>query len=130
MTAPQTAVMHFGVLFLSYIRSDNIYQIFLVLPIFGVIVFIIGRNLLANFFRRKPTKPPMSFCKPSAYCIMQDMSFREQALFRPYLPLYKESLRSSCKPTSGDKHKKHREPRLCNKQIKQNVKIAAFFCLL
>ena len=117
MTAPQTAVMHFGVLFLSYIRSDNIYQIFLVLPIFGVIVFIIGRNLLANFFRRKPTKPPMSFCKPSAYCIMQDMSFREQALFRTYHALYKESLRSPCKPTSGDKHKKQ-----CSSQIEDNNK--------
>gem|GEM_PF-3466838 len=86
--------------------------------------------LLWCFFRRKPTKPPMPFCKPSAYCIIQDMSFREQALFRPYLALYKESLRPSCKPTSGDKHKKHRKPRLCNKQIKQNVKNAVFFCML
>ena len=96
----------------SGIWSDNIYY----------------RKFL-SYFRRKPTKPPLSFCKPSAYCIKQDMYFREQALFRPYLALHKEPLRVSCKTISGDKHKKQRKSRPCGIQIKQCVKILQYLSL-
>ena len=48
----------------------------------------------------------MPFCKPSVLCIKQDMPFREQALFRPYLALYKSHFVSPYKTTSGDKDKK------------------------
>ena len=70
----------------SGIWSDNIYY---------------RKKSPCKFFRQKPTKPPMSFCKPSAYCIKQGMYFREQALFRPYLALYKEPLRVSLQNDIG-----------------------------
>ena len=72
------------------------------------VLYLLYRLFLLFYYIKSSPLSLLSFIKDNyeQLIIIYDVSFREQALCRPHLTLYKESLRVSCKTTSVYKHKK------------------------
>ena len=66
-----------------------------------VIVFIIGRNIIAKCLDENLKNSRCRFASLRLICVVPDVSFREQALCRPHLSQHKEPLRVSLQNDIG-----------------------------